>query len=367
MSNQPDATHWRHLRTIPLLGLALFWPAHVMAQQRATASDATTSIVVSLPDSAAFEVTQFRRFDFKDTGIAVPSDGALAGDGGLIVTDLQAGQLTRLNDAGEVVWRQGGKGDGPGEYRFLYRLTVDSAGRVHAYDLGGSRVSILSPDGEFVERIQLDLMFRQVDGIRVLSDGSYLIVGIAGLPGEFVRHSMHTFSASGEYTASFGPLPVADSSDVLNYWGAGGVAIDANGNILFSRRLPYDFFRYTPRGELLEMWQASPEVEGTPDDAYVITRDAGQFTIAFSDLPVDRPLPPYFLSNGDILSGRLQGDNRRWDVFDGRGNLKASFSVPYQWGSVVGVDGARDAIWTIERSDYSTGILRLTVQSTHKR
>lgn len=310
-------------------------------------------------DGLPFEVDEYYAFDFDSTGIGTPSDAALDRDGSLVVADLQAGTLTRLGLSGQVVSTFGGKGDGPGEFHYLYKVAIDSARYIHAYDLGGSQISVFSTAGDFQDRIQLDLSFRQVDDLRVLDSGRYVVAGMASYPGGLVSHAVHTFSPKGEYLASFGPLPRADSVEVLNFWGVGNVAVTSSGNILFGRRLPYEFYEFTPDGQSVRTFAPEVDLTGKPDDAYVIERSAGQFRISYSETHVDRPLRPFVLGSGRVLTGRILEDARWWDIVSPQGVVEQSFRVPESWGGLLGVDSERNVIWIVQHPGLTNSIARM--------
>lgn len=310
-------------------------------------------------DGLPFEVDEYHVFGFDSTGIGTPSDAVLDRDGSLVVADLQAGTLTRLSPSGQIVSSFGGKGDGPGEFHYLYKVAVDSARNIHAYDLGGSQISVFSPAGDFQDRIPLDLSFRQVDDLRVLDSGRYVLSGMASYPGNLVNHAIHTFSPAGEYLASFGPLPRADSVEVLNFWGVGNIAITPAGNILFGRRLPYEFYEFTPDGRSVRTFAPGIELKGKPDDAYVIERSAGRFRISFSETHVDRPLRPIVFNSGQVLTGRITEHTRWWDILNAQGSIEHSFRVPESWGGLLGVDSERKAIWIVKDPGLTNSIARL--------
>jgi len=88
--------------------------------------------------------------------------------------------LKAFDLAGELVWRLGRRGEGPGEFLQVIDLEVGPEGNVWILDGGAARIAIVSSDGEWVGTRSLgDEMTRDV---LPLEGGMYLLVSHA--PGD---------------------------------------------------------------------------------------------------------------------------------------------------------------------------------------
>lgn len=82
------------------------------------------------------------------------SAAAATADGGVVLVDRQTQQVLRLSPAGTVVELLGGRGEGPGEFRWLERLFA-VGDTVVAYDADLARATVWRPGAEEPETISL--------------------------------------------------------------------------------------------------------------------------------------------------------------------------------------------------------------------
>ena len=179
------------------------------------------------PRSDSATVTVVRRFGLKDSTILTWTsrslfstrdndslqlhgtiDAVFVDDTGILVGN--GAELMWVGPGG-AVRRIGREGDGPGEFRAIFRLGVTADGSVFVGDLWSGRFTQVSPGGRverIVNRLQLDDMGREIEPIAVLADGRILatlwqwrpnrgaIAGIAA--GPFERDPVPLFVSSGE-------------------------------------------------------------------------------------------------------------------------------------------------------------------------
>jgi hypothetical protein len=248
--------------------------------------------------------------------------------------------LTRSSPAGEVSWQSGRAGQGPGEFQGLYRVACGLDGRVAAYDMTNQEVSWFTANGEYVDRGRLDTHIEFFDGMAVLSDGRLAVAGVSA-----GAHGIHVFDSELRHVESFGSLPPSRNPRALRYWGAGGMNLDASGNILYTLRVPYQIYVFSQHGQELSRLDAPFEMLRGPDDNYIETRTSTGYKISANPEFVKRPLPAHDVGDGWLLAGRLDGpDAAIWDLFhDGR--FVESFASPESWFFVAAVDRSRSLLY----------------------
>jgi hypothetical protein len=91
----------------------------------------------------------------------------LAGRGDLLYAfDYGDQQLKAFGSDGELRWRHGGAGSGPGEFRNPLDLEVDPNGDVWVFDGGTGRLTAFSADGEMLRTVSPGLAIRDVVKVR---------------------------------------------------------------------------------------------------------------------------------------------------------------------------------------------------------
>ena len=84
------------------------------------------------------------------------SDGAVLSDGGFVVSGFGSHDLRRFDAADKHVWTAGREGDGPGEFRGLTTIAVDTADALLTYDYRHRRIYRWATDGSFVDARPLE-------------------------------------------------------------------------------------------------------------------------------------------------------------------------------------------------------------------
>lgn len=80
-----------------------------------------------------------------------PTNVALAADGCLYVTDGYANaRVHKFSPEGELLFSWGEPGSGPGQFRLVHGIAIDSEGIVYVGDRMNSRVQLFSPRGEYM-------------------------------------------------------------------------------------------------------------------------------------------------------------------------------------------------------------------------
>ncbi|MYC87549.1 MAG: hypothetical protein F4X22_04830 [Gemmatimonadales bacterium] len=279
-----------------------------------------------------------------DEEFTILLDSDMGHDGFVYLVDMYNYQIVAVDPAGEIAWRSGGQGQGPGEFRTPYRISAAPDGTVYVFDRFGSAISRFSRQGEFIDRRQVDFSFESVDGFVVHADDRIAISGTTsyGVPSD---SAVHVFGPDFRHLRSFAPLPTAENRMVLSYHGAGPITLAADGNLIYVRRLPYDIYHYSVDGERLATFEGPFKYDVTADDLITVEERAGGLTI--SRPHVERPFfqPAVLLSDSSFVVDRREGEHRYWDLYTTSGGYVASTSVPEDWGVLVGYDKDRGVLW----------------------
>ncbi|WP_419167057.1 6-bladed beta-propeller [Candidatus Palauibacter sp.] len=296
----------------------------------------------------------------EDLGVLM--DSALGPDGFVYVADVSSMQIIAFDPNGDVAWKSGRQGEGPGEFRGLYRITVGADGTIHAFDRATSSISRLTSDGSFVDRRRLEFAFPAMNDLVATADGRVAVSGITsyGFPTD---SAVHVFDSELAYVRSFAPAPTAENSLALTYSGAGTVALTPAGDVLFVRRIPYEVYHYSLAGARLNgVIEAPFEYDFTADDVVTIEERAGRIEIS-------RPQTefPFFsaavaLTDSTFLVPRRQGESRHWDFFTTTGRYLGSTSIPSDWGVLIGYDSERRVLWARGEQKLEPVLRRLEVE-----
>lgn len=289
-------------------------------------------------------------------------DAAAFANGDLAIADMYTGTLVRVGRDNDPRWRIGGEGEGPGEFGRLYRVSVGPGDKVVAFDLERREVSFFSGKGVFLHRVRLNLPFRQVDSVLMPSDSLLIVSGTTGLESAVADYAIHLFDAEGSHISSFGPLPATDQREVLAYWGAGIVRLAGNGELLYTRRLPYEVYRFSANGELIGITAIDVPTTGRPEDRYNITRNGprGAYHVQRTDAVITYPIATVDIGDGMLLSSRWESDERRFlTLIEEGGSVLADLRLDR--GEGILLDAASDAgvIWL---SDSSSGFKKVLLR-----
>lgn len=278
---------------------------------------------------------------YRDFGVEVGPDGAI------FIANSGDAQIVKLSFEGEPVWRAGGEGEGPGEFRLLYRLAVGPEGDVAAFDVSGANLSWFAADGTFVRRSRLQTRAYAVGNMALLADG--LVAMVAYVP-QARQHSIHVFDMDGQLLRSFGPVPPVQDELQRRDWLAGFLSVQGP-DLLFTMNIPYEIHRFSPHGEPLQLIRRDYEfTEGPGGEA---PRRDGE-RVRFFGRPkfVPHPLGAKGLGGGWLIAGVTpQADRWVWDIFH-HGDLVESYPAPNGW-VVVATDPDRGVLYV--RSEDAAG------------
>lgn len=274
----------------------------------------------------------------------------VAPGGAVVIANSGDHEIIKLSFDGDVIWRVGREGQGPGEFGRLYRIAVGANGHVAAFDLRTRDLSWFEPDGTFIRRANLEHRVYAVGNLVLLPDDRVAMV--AYVPGAS-RHAIHVFDTDGEHVNSFGPLPPVPRERQLRDWIAGFLNISGS-DLIFTLNVPYEIHRYSNRGDLMEVIRREYDFPEGPG-GQVATRDGEPVQILGPPRFVPHPLGVKDLGDGWLVGGVVtQPDTSIWDLFH-NGELVASFPAPNGWFVVREVDPERRVLYV--RSENAEGDL----------
>jgi hypothetical protein len=295
------------------------------------------------------------------------SDAKVGTSGRVCLADFSNQRIACFTPDGRLLWILGRKGEGPAEFRAVYRLALDASDTVYAFDIASSEISVISPAGKFLRRSPLPIRFRQVDDVLVGPDRTLLISGIAPLAGQAADSAVHVFRLADSltYVRSFGLLPAARNSDVLAYWGAGGIRSLTSRVVVYGRRYPYEIYTYSTDGHLLQKVVGPAELRYGPDDAIHIRKDASSMHISDDTTKnIITPLTPIAITDHYLLAGRRAKDGTVWwdgiPLSPGLRTTVFRFPPGQSLGAVIGVDRAHHLLWAVDNDGSDPCLVRMS-------
>lgn len=324
-----------------------------------------TLVAQAAPRSSPNVRFELRRIVGREAALGKVFGGALGPDGSLHVLDPTTSEVIRFDPTGTILARFGRKGGGPGEFMLPYRIAVGPDGTIHVFDFASSELSHFDSSGHFRSRHRTPFLLSQVDRIEVLPGKQVAFSGIASGYRPAEQSGVHVFDDTLAYIGSFGPVPQARDKAVLLYWGAGGISLTSQQEILYARRIPYEIYIYTARGSEVGRLVPGITLKGLPDDAFSLSGDERSSSIAASGVPVERPFTAFELSDDLILAGRSALGNRpaKWDILSRRtGRLLQSLDAPPGARGVLAFDRKRGLLWVTGEVDLEPVILQYHVE-----
>ena len=274
-----------------------------------------------------------------------PIGGELALDGSVVVVDLGDARVHVFSPQGHLTLSVGRRGGGPGEFAAPTRAVLMKNGDLIVYDQANRQFSLFSASGAFIERKVLDTDFRTIDNIIALPDGNIAVAGVSNDP-RYMNSAIHVFNSQFAHIRSFGELPAYTSSETLWRVGVGSISLTSEGNILFTRRAPFQILTFAPDGHVLSSIAPPLESIATLDEAVVAQSDQSRTILSTSSATL--PTRAFLLPTGMILTGRVSRTTRQWHVLDMNGSIRWSGRAPGDLTTqIIGIDAIRNVIWVL--------------------
>lgn len=272
-------------------------------------------------------------------------DAEVRPDGTYCLADGGKGEIRCFSATGRTLWQAGRKGEGPGEYRMLYRIGVTRSGGVFALDIAKMSVSQYGPTGEHLRTGMVPFTLRQVGDLVAIDDSTFALAGFAPLAGAASRQGVHLFKwdSTISHLRSVGRLPATSRPELLSYWGSGHLRSGWEGALLYQVAAPHEVQVFDRSGEPLVARELAMEVSG-PDEVFVLEESADRFSIRRTGRRNVTPMGVESLSPSTwVLARRVTGDS--------------SHTGPYEVVDVVGAAGGALASMTIPDSLSPMGLI----------
>ncbi|HEY8484363.1 MAG TPA: hypothetical protein VIL13_07125 [Longimicrobiales bacterium] len=128
--------------------------------------------------------------------------------GGVLVADAREAQLRRYSPTGELIWKAGRRGNGPGEFHHPNAIVRLRSGEILAAEFS-HRFTLFDSTATRVLKT-IDVPFRRVEELEVLND-SLLLVG-AIVNGDFNAPLLHVWNyRTNAVVRSFGHTPFSQT------------------------------------------------------------------------------------------------------------------------------------------------------------
>lgn len=298
-----------------------------------------------------------------DALIERPLGAAVTADGGIVISDFGSKKILRFRNDGTTQWIVGRAGGGPGEYAIPSRVIEMPDGSIIVYDEGRSKFTRLNADGKYRDMIEFNVQFHKIDNIVALSNGGVAISGVVASGTTADTAAIHIFDGSFRHVRSFGPLPPMKNPAFLRQWGAGGLSIGAAGELIYSRRHPYEIYKYSTDGRLLSVIKSKYAVTGSPDAVAPRNTGGGTRTMSapFGVTMIGRA---HLLRDGRVLGGRsMIGASPTLDLFSESGTeIATRDKYPDGWTSILASDPKRGTLWVFGEDRGEPVLLRYVVQ-----
>jgi hypothetical protein len=294
--------------------------------------------------------------------------GAIRLASGQIAVANSASQEIRFYDAaGKYLRTAGGKGGGPGEFRGLGAIQLLRGDSIFAFDIMQQRLSVFSPEGDFVRSAQLE---RTPDGgmpfaSGALRDGSVVVrvTGSAGGGKDGLQRRSETFlhySSDGKMLDRVSVQPGSERfvqtesasgaimrmSMITPLFGHTQVSSVNGERAVFGGNESYELAVYTPEGvleRLIRRQQAPRPVTDDNLESFLKTRldaisDPGRrqtMERSYRDIPHPSTMPFYEAAllddGGNLWVHEFQPAPAAlptWTVFDPDGRMLGAVSMP---------------------------------------
>lgn len=281
-----------------------------------------------------------------DTAPEQLMDGEVGKQNQFCLVDGGKGEVRCYTLDGKSKWRAGRKGEGPGEYRTVYRLAIGPTGSVFAFDIAKMTITQYDSTGRLIRSGLVPFSMRQVGDLVAPDDSTLAVSGYASSAGAASRYGIHLFrwDSTISLLRSVGRLPGTVKPEVLNYWGTGNIRMGDDGGITYQVSAPHEMVTFGVNGLAERAQPVSIEVSG-PDETFVIEEGATQFAIR--RIQSTKVIMPMGI---EPLSPSL------W-VMQRRVRPDSSYRGPLELIDLVGPDGRSRASWAVPDSISPMGLI----------
>lgn len=260
----------------------------------------------------AFEVIQTLELEETDEAMTVQPMVRLGGDGTFLLVEPLEGQVNLYGADGQLRRVVGGRGEGPGEFRFPLSAHPTPDGDIVVADLMLARLTFFPGSGGDPEVVPSPIM--TVQGAQDLGDGRYLLTGTHALEGR--PRLLHVWNrGTGEVERSFLPMGVPEESlgHAMSFQGA-SATLEAD-TIWAVWALSDTLYKFNPDGDLLgRIPLPMSRPMGTLSSVGAGGADPGADPGGFDQLT--QLYGVYLLEDGNLLIQSMQprANDAVWDI-----------------------------------------------------
>lgn len=306
-STRQSSGGWRPayaVRAVPRNGIAAnVWGLAMTAEGRVWVADGFARRLVGVDAGGAVGHVGSGLGD-RESEYGAPAGITLDGAGAIYAVDQVNDRVNRYDASGRFVGRWGTQGSGPGEFDSPWDVAVGEGGRVYVTDTGNHRVQIFSASGDFIRAFGVrgaePGQFERPYGIAAASDGSVFVVDsrwLATDPNDRVQQ----FAADGRFIAAWGQ----PGREPGQFWGARGVAVSPDGEVLVTDNSRGRVQRFTVEGNYIGDLGTGMDVRMGPievgTDGSIVFVDATNRPWRLVNAQAE-PLLPAVSRAGDVLS-----------------------------------------------------------------
>jgi hypothetical protein len=227
------------------------------------------------------------------------TDATRLADGTIVVANRGSAEIRAYTPQGDLAWRVGREGGGPGEFRYLSQVARFRADSLVAFDYSLGRTTVLSQAGtigRLLPPFSLDVRSRE---LLVLNNDTFAVVLSATRSAVVDRGGLHrplasvvrVASRTGELIDTVGSYPAVESflaagAAILPLYYRSGHVTVRDGHLLVGTADSMEYRIYTGAGELTEIVRV-PGYDLALSAEEVAAERAAR-------LPSDRPVPPEY-------------------------------------------------------------------------
>lgn len=185
-----------------------------------------------------------------------------------------------FDTAGRLLWEYGRKGDGPGELRAVYRISVAPNGSAFVADVATGSMHHLSADGKYLGRGRMPFGIGQLNTVLAVSSDTFVVAATTYSAGASGTNGLYVLTGDPlALLRAFGRLPESRNAQKLSIYGSGSVTLTRRGTLLYALRFPNLIQEYSIRGELLRQ-VASPYPTRGPDDEFDVSYEGAGMRVS---------------------------------------------------------------------------------------
>ncbi|MCP4723700.1 MAG: 6-bladed beta-propeller [bacterium] len=182
-----------------------------------------------------------------------PRDILMDADDNIFIVDAGNHRIVKLDTNGNFILDFGERGQGPGEFRYLFSASIDSKGYLHVGEL--DRIQIFNSDGKYISSYKLKYTF----SFEFTSDDNYAVTGIVVRSEDrkdFLKNIdqqpvLQVFDRNGEVVTKIGKRKNYSNRTMRSSGNSTSLAMDSEGNYYLAYSARNLIEKYSSGGNLI--------------------------------------------------------------------------------------------------------------------